>query len=90
MRRTLDKMEFDADFSVPPEELAAAARLVLHEQLRLPRDELYREMLRPFGIQRLTQQMAPYLDEGLRLLLEQDGAREQDGTIEGLAAPPVE
>ena len=67
-----DRVRVDCERSVeeiPPEELAAAARVILEFHVSLPRSDLAREVARIFGIQRLGNNVSRCVERGIELLV---------------------
>ncbi|MCL1895585.1 MAG: DUF3320 domain-containing protein [Clostridiales bacterium] len=65
---------------IPPQEIAAAVKYILGQQIGLPRDDLEREVSRIFGFARCTEAMQERIREGIKIAVEKkwaidDGAR---------------
>jgi very-short-patch-repair endonuclease len=67
---------------IPVEEVAAAARWVLRQQLSMSSSELVRGVARLFGIQRVGQKVEERMREGLEAIIARGHAVERDGRIE--------
>jgi hypothetical protein len=66
---------------LPPEEIANAAQHLLSRHISLPMDALGRETGRLFGYQRTGQRLEQAIQRGLAILIQRQGAREQDGIV---------
>jgi very-short-patch-repair endonuclease len=67
---------------IPLEEIAAAARWVLQQNLSMGTTDLYRETARTFGIQRLGQKVEDRVRAGVRHLALRGDCEEQDERVE--------
>ena len=75
-----DESKRKAD-DIPPEEVANAASYVLQQQVSLPLDDLVTETARLLGYQRSGAVVEKSMTTGIRLLLAQRRAAEQDGMV---------
>jgi very-short-patch-repair endonuclease len=67
---------------IPLEEISAAARWVLQQNLSMGTSDLYRETARLFGIQRLGQKIEDRVRSGVRHLTLGGDCEESDGRVE--------
>ncbi len=66
---------------IAPEELAAAIRLVLEQQIGLSEEDLYREVTHLLGFARTTEAMLPDLSSGLKTAIQRGFARREGDRI---------
>lgn len=66
---------------IAPEELAAAVRVVLEQQMGLSKDDLLREVSHLMGFSRTTEAMLPALSAGLETALQRGFARREGERI---------
>lgn len=66
---------------IAPEEIAAAATLVLRDQIKLSTDDLVIATARVFGFERTGSEVRSAVLVGVRLLVESGAAREEDGVV---------
>ncbi len=66
---------------LPPQEIANAAAHVLEQNISLPMNDLIRETARLFGFQRTGQNVDKYFRIGIKMVLKEGRAREENGMI---------
>ncbi|MEZ4236730.1 MAG: DUF3320 domain-containing protein [Myxococcota bacterium] len=79
---TADGATRDAD-AIPPEEVVLAVKLVLTDNLAMPRAELVRQTARLFGLVRLGRKITQAMERGIDQLVAQGGAELQGDRVIG-------
>jgi len=66
---------------IPAEEIAAAIRFILHQQIGMVKEDLDREVSRAFGFARCTEAMQKYIMAGLEVAVSREWATVEENRV---------